>query len=286
MTGYENLNAYSLLAHGDTFESERWPLVKDRFPRYEVFWRSYVVLLTNRINPSIFQTDPSWIRLRTSMPPRFEKLAVCHYSVFYYASRACERRTESNLHKEKANNARIAVEDVFYLLQTCTENLTFFFDAIRDIANDFGIALDGLSEQLQKRSPFKEINAYRNLLLHNPVLGRKMTDSETFLPGLPEDVQDAEKYFEPFKFSWNAVGNLSDDKFIPASTLLENLENGLLSYLDDKWGIAIEGIEKIRKTDKFKTILKLNPFLPLGAPALAGTVTQPLAASGTFLIPK
>jgi hypothetical protein len=89
-------------------------------------------------------------------------------------------------------------------------------------------------------------------------------------------VQDAEKYFEPFKFSWHAVGSLSDDKFTPASTLLENIENGLLSYLDDKWGIAIESIEKIRKTDKFKPILKLNPFLPLSAPALVGTVTQPL----------
>lgn len=285
MTGYENLDAFSLLIHGDQFESERWRLVKDRFPRYELFWRSYVVLLTNRIDPTVPQSDPSWIRLRTDIPPRFEKLAVCHYSVFYYVSRASERRTESNLHNERGSVARIAVEDVFYLLQTCAENLTFFFEATRDIANDFGIPPDGLPEQLPKQFPFREINAYRNLLLHNPVIGRKVTDNETLLPRLPESVLDAEAYFAPFNFSWKAVENLPPDRFIAASTLLENIENGLLSYLDDKWRIAIKGVEKIRETDKFKTILKLNQFLPVAAPAV-GTVTQPLAASGTFVIPK
>jgi hypothetical protein len=285
MTEYENLNAFSLLVHGDNFECERWGLVKDRFPCYEVFWRSYVVLLTNRINPAIPQSDPSWIRLRPDIPSRFEKLAVCHYSVFYYASRASERRIESKLHKDNANSARLAVEDVFYLLQTCAENLSFFFEAIRDIASDFGIPLDGLPEQVPKRFPFREINAYRNLLLHNPVLGRKISANETFLPNLPESVLDAEAYFAPFNFSWKAIENLPPDRFIAASTLLENIENGLLGYLDDKWRIAIKCVEKIRETDKFKTILKLNRFVPVAAPAV-GTTTQPLAASGTFVIPK
>jgi len=283
VTEYDNLDAFSLLAHGDTFESERWTVVKDRFPQYEVFWRSYVVLLTNRINPSISPNDPSWIRLRTDIPPRFEKLAVCHYSVFYYASRASERRIESKLHKENVDSARLAVEDVFYLLETCAENLSFFFDAISDIAGDFGIPLDSLPEQLPKRFPFREINAYRNLLLHNPVLGRKITDNETFLPKLPESVQDAEAYFAPFNFSWSAIGNLPDDKFTPASTLLENLENGLLGYLDEKWVMTNRAIEKIRATEKFKTILKLQPFLPIQPPSACGTVIQPLAASGAII---
>ena len=78
---------------------------------------------------------------------------------------------------------------------------------------------------------------------------------------------------------------MPDDMFTPASTLLQKLENELLSYLDEKWGFAIEAIETIRKTDKFKTILKLNRFLPVAAPVV-GTVTQPLAASGTFVRPK
>jgi hypothetical protein len=47
---------------------------------------------------------------------------------------------------------------------------------------------------------------------------------------------------------------------------LQKLENELVSYLDETWGIAVEVVEKIRKTDKFKILLKLNRFLPVAPP--------------------
>jgi hypothetical protein len=94
MTASERLDKFNLDDHGDRHERERWRLIRDRFPNHEIFWRLYVVPLTNRVLGPAADPDRSWIRIRRDIPAQWQKLALCHYSVFYRLSRAAELRLE------------------------------------------------------------------------------------------------------------------------------------------------------------------------------------------------
>src|SRR5271157_2423115 len=104
-----NLDTYSIAEHGDRREQEWWPLLEKSFPNYQVFWRRYVVPVTNRIDSSITPFGRPWYRVRPDIKPRFETLAVTHYSVFYFVARALEKLNEPD---------RLYPEDAVFLLET------------------------------------------------------------------------------------------------------------------------------------------------------------------------
>jgi hypothetical protein len=255
--------------------------VRDRFPKYEEFWRLFIVPLTNRTSTEFL--DSSWIRLRPGVPAEWEKLAVCHYSVFYYLSRAAQRRIECFGENTRGPSHP---EDVIYLLQTCCENVEHFYKALRAIAND---AVGYLPLKGPKDSPFREINAYRNLLLHNPVLGRGELDGETWLPKLPGDLKYVDSWAIKFAFSWRAVEGLNAQDLVSARTLLLGLEDGLAKYLNDTWARLIGDLGDRNLHDKFQQFLRLpNSAVAfqrpnrISADSSCATLAQPLAASGTF----
>jgi hypothetical protein len=275
----EKLDGFNLADHGDRHERERWELMRDRFPKYEDFWRLYIVPLTNRT--SVPQRGHSWIRMRPDVPAQWEKLGVCHYSVFYYLSRAAQRRIECF-----GGNADRPThpEDVIYLLQTCCENVGYFYNALRAVAKD---AVSYLPRGIPKDFPFGEINAYRNLLLHNPVLGRVESDGETFLPKLPQD--HVEAWISRFKFSWMVVGSLERKDLVSARVLLQSFEDGLAKYLNGTWSKLIRDLEGRKLHDQFRQVLRLpdspvqlhsSNLIPYDSGCI--TVGQPVAASGTY----
>ncbi len=249
MTKLERLQSFSLADHGDRHEHERWPLVRDRFPKYQEFWQLYIVPLTNRTSPG--SRDSSWIRLHPDVPTEWEKLAVCHYSVFYYLSRAVQRRVE--LFGANAGTPTHP-EDVIYLLRTCCENVKYFYDALRVVAKN---AVDYLPRHIPTDFPFREINEYRNLLLHNPVLGRGELQGETLLPKLPEDLKHVDAWVSKFRYSWRAVERLDADGFVLARSLLQVYEDGLAQYLNDMWTKLISDLEHLKLHDEFPQFLKL-----------------------------
>lgn len=271
LTSSEALDKFNLSEHGDRHEQEGWRLLADQFPNYELFWRRFVVPLTNRTGDG--PRDSSWIRLRSNVPAEWEKLAVCHYSVFYHLARAVQRRIELFAEKECAPTHP---EDVIYLLQTCCENVSDFYDALRSLANN---AVSYLPRQSPKEFPFREINAYRNLLLHNPVLGRGELHGETLLPKLPEDLRYIDSWASNLKFSWTAVERLPKEDFISARTLLQELENGLARYLNGTWAKLISDLGD-RLPVKFQFLKVSNSVA--GVDSSCGTLAQPLAASATF----
>jgi hypothetical protein len=175
LTTLEKLEPFNLADHGDRHERERWPMLRDRFPEYETFWKLYIVPLTNRIVNRL--QDSSWIRLRPDVPDDWEKVAVCHYSVFYYLSRAAQRRIELFGGRQ---GVPAFPEDVIFLLQICCENVYLFCKALGAVAGGAASCVP----DVRKASVFREIDAYRNLLLHSPVLGRGESAAETFLPKL------------------------------------------------------------------------------------------------------
>ncbi len=273
MTANEKLEQFNLKDHGDRHEKQRWRLIRDLFGNYEVFWRLYVVPLTNRVLGPAAVGDQSWIRVRRDIPSEWQTLALCHYSVFYRLSRAVELRLE------QANTARGAPthpEDVISLLQTCCENVEDFYDAVRKIGGD---TARRLPVRLPKDFPlvFQKIDVYRNLLIHNPVLGRGETDGETLWPKLPDDPKLWIDWKKKFRFSWSAVEDLSQENLVSARALLQTLEDELAMCLDDTWQRIIASLASRNPHDRFKD------FLRVPDPNDTITVCQPLAASGVFM---
>jgi hypothetical protein len=243
-----------------------------------------IVPLTNRTSAG--PVDSSWIRLRPDVPAEWEKLAVCHYSVFYYLSRAAQRRIKCF---GENTNEPTHPEDVIYLLQTCCENVRYFYEALRAIAND---AVSYLPLQGPKDFPFREINAYRNLLLHNPVLGRGELDGETLLPKLPGDLKQVDHWASEFTFSWRAVEQLDAQDLISARTLVREFEEGLAEYLNNEWTKLIGDLRDRSLHGKFQQFLKLPESSVfqrsnrIATDSSCATLAQPLAASSTFSGPR
>jgi hypothetical protein len=134
---FDSLDGFTLNDFGDHHEQRLRDLVSPVFPAYEIFWRRYVVPLTNRIDPNFSfakDRDP-WIRLRPDVPARQEKLAMHHYSVFYYLGRAAERISSGECEYP---------EDVFSLLDACGDNAREFCALAREILRDFGQPFDFL----------------------------------------------------------------------------------------------------------------------------------------------
>jgi len=226
--------------------------------------------------------DPSWMRLRPDVPAEWESLAVYHYSVFYYLSRAAQRRNE--LFGGRVGEPTHP-EDVIYLLRTCCENVKYFYDALRTVAES---AVGYLPNHIPTDFPFREINVYRNLFLHNPVLGRGELHGETLLPRLPANLNHAESWVSMFKFSWRAVERLDTEDLVAARSLLLEFEDGLAKYLNDTWTRLISDLRGRNLHDKFQ-------FLKLPSSAISvrfsnritsdsgcATLAQPIAASATF----
>ena len=176
MDEYNVLEFFTLKDHGDASERKFGPLVLGLFPAYEIFWRRYIAPLTNRVGPAV-TTPPSWIRLRSDVSEEMEWMTMSHYSVFYYLARARQRMTE-----DKAN---LFPEDIFALLDTCRENVAYFFESMNGIFSCFSCAPPQLPKQQQffcifedrskpesDRRGFVRAQKYRNIMIHNPVIGR------------------------------------------------------------------------------------------------------------------
>ena len=132
MDELNSLDRLDIGVHGDRHERELWPLLHKRFPSYEILWRRLIVPLTFRIDGSIDSGDSKWIRMRPDVPEMYEQMAMAHYSIFYFLSRAMKRVFE---------DARVFKypEDVLFLLDSAGDNFKRFMQAINAIGADSGI---------------------------------------------------------------------------------------------------------------------------------------------------
>jgi hypothetical protein len=281
MGDYDNLDKFTLAKHGDRWE-QRWAaLLQPHFPAYEVFWRRYIVPLTNRIDPSIStpQNADFWIRLRDPVRDVQEQLAMSHFSVFYYLARATAR-----IHEETAIECP---EDIFALLDACGDNVRAFFKSIRKVLEDFGYSIDFLPFQKKEmctqkdlaklarfRGAFVEVEAYRDTILHNPVLGRIVGDSGERLP--------ERQYLKQVQKSWKTVENLPANAFVDTTELFSRLHGEITAFLQEKWTRIIEELDGVREQNKFKQQWSLEErFLPIRDPEAQPSTFQAFAASGT-----
>jgi hypothetical protein len=219
MALFDNLEKFDLRAHGDGREREWWFLLEGSFPAYQAFWQRHVVLLTNRIDSSIQFGDERWSRLRADIPLGFEKMAMHHYSIFYFLARATERL--------RATDVAFYAEDVFYLLDTCGDNLARFREKVRQIVDYLSGPRPFWAKEPKHECPaIREIAEYRNAMLHNAVLGRAVGKGREYLPVLSRlpEVED----------SWRQTEKLSESDWVDARLLLEKLQRDLCGYLQSR----------------------------------------------------
>jgi hypothetical protein len=160
---------------GDHWEQELWPVVKKEFPNYEILWRRLVVPLTNRATGEVDRDDSRWKRLRDDLPAGLEAAVIAHYSAFYFAARAT---------RAISGNPAVLIEDAIHLLDACCENTVAFYRLFRGIARASGLRDDFPAKQFPRGYPalFQSIDKYRNAVLRNPVLGRRVQDGRGHLP--------------------------------------------------------------------------------------------------------
>lgn len=283
MSNYDYLDEFTLASHGDHREQEWGPAIREYFPAYEIFWRRYVVPLTNRVDPSIsFSNRDLWIRLRDGVRPEYEQMAMHHYSIFYYLARAIVRIRSGK---------SVFPEDVFASLDACGDNVRAFFAAMRSILKDFGVHTDFLPVQKDQlcvgeerskpkmlRGAFVEVQAYRDTILHNPVLGRGMQVSREFLPK-PE-------FLPKVELSWREAARLESEQLIESQELYAKLLSDCGSFLQRTWEPLIANLDGVRETDKFRKQWALNTRFPATAPPqVIASTSQPLSASGAHAMP-
>ncbi len=264
---------------GDHQEQRLWPLLSRAFPAYEIFWRRYVVPLTNRIDPNIsFANNRDiWIRLRADVHQKQEQLAMHHYSVFYYLARAAEQL--------EAGEDEFP-EDIFCLLDACGDNALEFSRRAGEILSDFGLSISFLptrKDQLcclidqQKanggRGGLVEVQEYRDTILHNPVLGRGVQTSRQFLP--------RREYLAEVKLSWRKAACLTSEQMIESKALYDRLLEETTNFLQETWVALIVKFDGIRGSDKFRKKWSISDqFLPVILPSTSAGMLRPTVDSG------
>jgi len=262
MGEYDGLDQFTLKNHGDHWEQEWSPLIQAAFPAYEVFWRRYIVPLTNRIDPKISHSNPLWIRPRPGVSDALESMTMSHYSVFYYLARARGLMSA---------NGEPFPEDVFALLDTCRDNVQSFFESILGVFRDFGLsgpklpAQDNLlciesdrTKPNSDRGGFVRAKQYRDVVIHNPVLGRMSDTTGVMLPHWTA--------LERIKVSWQAAETLEPKDWINSHELYEALYRDITLFLQHEWQVIIDAMEELRykpqHAAKFKTYWALDGLVP------------------------
>jgi hypothetical protein len=258
MKKLDSLDRCDLATQGDRHEQEFWPLLATRFPSYELLWRRLIVPLTSRIDPRAAAEDPrKWIRFRADIPEKYEQMAMAHYSVFYFLGRAADRALGDASAFEHP-------EDVFFLLDSSGDNFKLFLDAMNAIGKDNGGPLfePGPITQFPKGfGPFEEISDYRDVQLHNPVIGRAMDVEKVYLPKWQRG--NSGSPLERAKKRWRDAEALSSDVLIDSRDLLDRLLSEVCELLEKHWRTALTLIERIGFEDKSIRVLKLEKYLPL-----------------------
>jgi hypothetical protein len=273
MIDWNSLDRFDLGLHGDRHERELWPLVSGYFPSYEILWRRLIVPLTFRIDRRAASgTAQAWIRFRPGIPKKYQQAAMAHYSVFYFLGRAATRISEGGKALEYP-------EDAFFLLDSVGDNLKSFLSRTQDIAKDCGIALfEGWKQFPKGFDPFVEISDYRDVLLHNAVIGRGVGVDKTYIPKWTSDRSSSP--LERAKSLWSQAEALSRDELTTTQELFGRLLPETGELLESLWKQALAFVETAQFQDKMRRVLNLGDYFPL--PEEVAIVGGVPAASGSF----
>jgi hypothetical protein len=269
LAGLDDLN---LLQHGDLRERDLWSTVSGALSQYEPFWRTLIVLLSNRIEPSVRFGDPAWIQARSMIPRSYEQLAMHNYSLFY-AARARQAIDEDRRHLASGNYPH--PEIAFFLLHAAAQHAQELQRIARDeILLHLGI---GLPVKPGPGPIYDTIRKYRDAFTHDPVLGRAIDQGRELLPPENRLLKEHEKY--PL---WRDIATIPASEMVDGLGLEEQLWGRLSAFLQRLWQSLTDAFLQARQCDKFIADLSLADLLPIRSATLTTHTMGASGTSGTF----
>ena len=268
---FRDLQQFRLSDHGDARERAIWPSVSSRLSNYEKFWQTFVVLLTNRVDPKCLGSD-EWIRLRPGLPRQYEDLAMSNYSALYYAASAAEQMRENDARIESGRHYR--PELVFFYLGSCIENAKKLRGTARLVLGRIGV----------KCELPKHPDATRLLLpTEMPLRMTRFLD----VPQRTAETDSAAGYVAKNKkddfLRWSDSEKIPTEQMVDCSKCQEELWTKLSDFLQDTWGSLAGAFMTARTQDEFIKDVNLSALLPIRV--LLGNLhtTSPFSASGTII---
>jgi hypothetical protein len=211
--------------------------------------------------------------------PKDERVAMAHYSVFYFTGRAFHLLSEHEVRSLEYP------EDIFFLMVSALENLKIFLKDVNELAKDQDRAF--LTKEFDRFpkgfAPFEEIEAYRNAILHNAVLGRAADITKTFLPRWAPDLDKSP--LNRAEKSWREAEKLGSDDFIETRVLFDQLFEQLFLKLEEYWQKALSIFSTGAPARKFEGMIDIAAW-DIPAMELLGSTTAPVAASGMYFPPE
>lgn len=275
---FDELSAFQLADHGDRRERRLWAFASGELSEYEVFWRTLIVPLTNRVDPTIEFGSESWFRLRRHLPRVYEDVAMSNYSVLYYAASAFEQigivRSQIGL------NQHSQLELPFFLLQVCVESLKTLHSTSRQLLGRLH-APSNLPKHPEK--VYRVIGAYRNAFTHDPVMGRATTHGREMIP--PVEMLPRTGANRQF-LRWSQTEAIPSERMVDGLLCLEGIWNQLAEFLQKLWSTLSACFEMARTTEAFQRETGLSSLS--SGPLIVGmpSMVNPYAASGTFVQPS
>jgi len=274
---FTNLEHLRLHDHGDAIERFYWPKVSHAISDYEVFWKRFVVLLTNRINPFAFA---DWIMLRDGLPAEYESLLMANYSAFYYFV-VSHGQIEIG-RKAKAEHGFVHPELFFFSAKACLDNLGMLQSEARGL-----LAKVGAQIRFPKspKDLIQAITRYRHVFAHRKHLGRGSQHGRDLIPmfgNLPKSDKDPE-------IPWSLTMALDESEMIDALDYQTKLWDELAIFLQGTWKALGEAFVEFRVEPQFITAVRLESFLPIDAEVANRVIPSQsnlIAASGTIIYDK
>ena len=274
---FASLAQLRLNDHGDALERFYWPVVSVSIPSYEFFWRNFIVLLTNRVDPSALD---DWIRVRSGLPEEYERLLMANYSTFYniVVARA-QLAVGSN---EIAERRFYHPESFFFFARACIENFVDLKRRAQKLLSGGGVRckLPGISDALMH-----EVKSYRDVFAHKSHLGR----GSHYGRGMILKRDHLPKPDSESVLLWSQSDSLSIGDMTDTLHLQLDLWNKLAGVLESTWCKLAEGFEEFRVTEPFLKVADLERFLPIHGTVgskVIPSATNSVAASGTQVFPE
>lgn len=280
---FANLDQLRLSDHGDAIERFYWPVVSKPLSEYEVFWKKFIVLLTNRVDSS---AGSNWITLRRGLTKDYESILMSNYTAFYHCVVA---HGQIEIGKEsRADRGFNHPELFFFSAKACLDRLT----ALRAQAGEFLSRKSAtirliipkpcdINKRKSRENMVRAIGSYRGVFTHRNHLGRGTKQGRNLIPRLehlPKSKGDPD-------LLWSDTMTLDEAEMTDVLDYQSTLWAELAAYLQDTWRGLADAFVQFRVDPAFIRESGLAPFLPIYsgiASQAQPNVTNPIAASGTM----
>jgi|GEM_PF-3785394 len=270
---FSALEGLSLSRHGDALERFYWPMLAHAVPSYELFWKYFVVLLTNRVIPF---AGFDRVALRTGIPHQYQELLMANYTTFYHFAVAHELIVEGQRALESGGFNH--PELFFFSLKASLESC----DVLREKALRL-LAVEAIKTRYPSL-PEEAVNAiktYRNVFTHRSLMGRGRQHGRPFIPKVEYLPQSRKQSLMP----WSETMALGQDGMTDSIALQEHLWTEISCYLNGTWQALAGNFAFLRNESSFISTTGLEDYLPIFAEIadVEASAASRYAASGALI---